>query len=80
MSIEVLRMSLLWCTAINYGILMVWFLFFTLAHDLMERMHGQWFRLSHEHFDAANYLAMAIYKIGIMLFNLVPALVLWFFV
>jgi len=28
MSIETVRNALLWCAVINYGILLVWFLFF----------------------------------------------------
>ena len=36
MSIELARNFLLWCTVINYGILLVWFLVFTLAHDWMR--------------------------------------------
>ncbi len=77
MSIELTRSFLLWCTVINYGILLVWFLVFTLAHDWMRRFHGRWFRLSDEQFDSLHYLGMSIYKIGILLFNLVPFVVLW---
>jgi hypothetical protein len=51
MSIEVLRMTLLWCTVINYGIMTVWFLLFVFAHNFMLGVHGKWFRLSGEHFD-----------------------------
>ena len=78
MSIEVMRNFLLWCTVANYGMLLVWFLVFALAHDWMRRIHGRWFRLSGEQFDALHYLGMSIYKIGIILFCLVPFLVLSF--
>jgi hypothetical protein len=77
MSIELTRSLLLWCTVINYAILLVWFLVFTLARDWMRRFHGRWFRLSDEQFDALHYVGMSIYKIGILLFNLVPFVVLW---
>src|SRR5499433_1223402 len=76
MSIELTRSFLLWCTVINYGILLVWFVVFTLAHDWIRRLHGRWFRLSDDRFDALHYLGMSIYKIGILLFNLVPYLAL----
>lgn len=72
MSIELARDVLLWCAAINYGALLWWFLFFNFAHDWMHRLHGRWFRLSAEQSDAIHYAGMAIYKIGILLFNLVP--------
>jgi len=77
MSIEIIRDFLLWCTIINYGILLVWFLFFAFGRDRIERLHGKWFRLSGEQFDAIHYAGMAIFKIGIILFNLVPLIVLW---
>ena len=72
MTREVLRHFLLWCTVINYGVLLVWFLVFAFAHDWMHRLHGRWFHLSREQFDALHYAGMSIYKIGIILFNLVP--------
>ena len=77
MNIEFSRRFLLWCTVVNYGVLFVWFLVFVFAHDLMLSIHGRWFHLSSEQFDALHYGAMAIYKIGILLFNLVPCVVLW---
>jgi len=76
MNIEMVCDFLLWCTAINFGLLLCWFLFFTLAHDWMHRFHGRWFRLPADQFDSVHYEAMAIYKIGIILFNLVPYVVL----
>ena len=72
MSIETARDILLWCTAINYAVLLLWFLFFSLAHDSIYRLHRRWFRLPDEQFDALHYAGMAIYKVGILLFNLVP--------
>ena len=72
MSLGLARDFLLWCAIVNYGVLLLWFLMFVLAHDWMLRLHGRWFHLSTEHFDAIHYMGMAIYKIGILLFNLVP--------
>lgn len=76
MSIETARDILFWCTVINYGMLVVWILFFTLAHDMMYRLHVQWFRISVEQFDSIHYMGMTVYKVGILLFNLVPYVVL----
>jgi hypothetical protein len=77
MSIQIMRNFLLWCMIINYGILLVWFLFFVFGHDWIQCLHSRWFRLSSEQFDAMHYAGMAIFKIGIILFNLVPFVVLW---
>ena len=76
MTINVARQFLLWCTVIDYGVLLVWFLAFALGHDWLHRLHGRWFRLSREQFDALHYAGMSIFKIGILLFNLVPLVVL----
>ena len=70
---------LFWCTVINYGLLIVWFVVFLFGHDLLLGLHSQWFHLSREQFDILNYAGMGIYKILIMVFNLVPLLVLWIF-
>lgn len=76
MSIELIRDVLLWCTLINYAVLLLWALLFINAHDWMYRFHGQWFRLPVEQFDALHYAGLALYKIGIFLFNLAPFIAL----
>lgn len=76
MNIELMRDVLLWCAVINYGVLLLWALLFIAAHEWMHRLHGRWFRLPVERFDAIHYAGMAIYKIGILLFNLVPYIAL----
>jgi len=72
MTVLQFKCLLLCCLAINYGILIVWFGVFFLAHDWLFRLHGRWFKLSVERFDALTYAGMAVYKIGVLLFNLVP--------
>ena len=76
MTIDHLLSFLGWCAGINYAILLVWFGVFCWAHDWLYRMHSRWFKLSVEAFDALNYAGVAIYKIGIMLFVMVPLLAL----
>ncbi|MGC4010382.1 MAG: hypothetical protein QM805_16200 [Pseudomonas sp.] len=71
-----LKAFLLYCTLINYAILLAWFAAFTLAHDFVYRLHSRWFVLSVEKFDALHYGGMAVYKIGVLLLNLVPLLAL----
>ena len=68
---------LLRCAAINYAVLLVWFGAFVFAHERVLRMHQRWFRLSPEAFDALNYGAVAAYKLGNILFFLVPGLALY---
>ena len=76
MSIAIVRKVLFWCTIINYGVLLVWWLSFLFAHDWMHGLHSQWFHLSVEQFDTLHYAGMALYKLGILLLNLVPYIAL----
>jgi ABC-type branched-subunit amino acid transport system permease subunit len=77
MTTEATRHFLLWCTILDYGVLLVWFLVFVFAHDWMHRIHGRWFHISRDQFDAIHYTGMSVFKIGIILFNLVPCIVLF---
>ena len=72
MTFELARGALLWCAAINIGLLVWWFLFFALAHDWMYRLHSKWFKLSVDTFDSIHYSGMALFKMAILLLNLVP--------
>ena len=76
MTIEIISSVLAWCAVINYALLMLWFLVFWLAHDWLFRLHGKWFTLSVENFDAIHYAAMAFFKLCLIVFNLVPYLAL----
>jgi hypothetical protein len=68
---------LLWCVGLNYLLLFIWSGVFVFAHDWMFRMHSRWFKLSVETFDAIHYAGLAVYKIGIILLNLVPLVALY---
>ena len=74
MNFEAIRAVLAWCTVINFTILILWFAFFALAHDWMYRFHCKWIKLSETTFDAIHYAGMALFKLGIFLFNLGPYL------
>jgi hypothetical protein len=67
---------LLSCLIINYAILLWWFAAFVFARGWMFKLHSRWFHLSEELFDGIHYTTMGIYKIGILLFNLVPYIAL----
>lgn len=67
---------LLWCLIVNYVILLWWFGVFVFAHGWMYHFHSRWFGISEERFDSIHYAGMAVYKIGILLFNLAPLVAL----
>ena len=78
MNIDFLKDFLLWCLIANYGILLVWFVVFVFARTWFFGLHTRFFKLSEESFYLVNYLGMAIYEIGILIFNLVPFAALCF--
>jgi hypothetical protein len=41
-------------------------------HKWLYRLWGKWFPLTAQQFGAINFAGIAIYKLGILLFNLVP--------
>ena len=75
MSIEVVRGVLLWSAVINYGLLVLWALWFRFAPDWSHRV-GRWYRMSPEQMDLIQLAGMTLYKIGIILFNIVPYIAL----
>ena len=77
MGIEHAGRLLLWCAVLNYAVLIAWFLVFVFARDWLYRLHSRWFRLSPEQFDRVHYLGMAVYKILILTFNIVPFAAVW---
>lgn len=76
MSIVMITKVLAWCLVINYSILLVWFLFFIIASHMMYKWHAKWFKISVERFHEIHYFGIAIYKLLILVFNLVPYLAL----
>jgi hypothetical protein len=72
-----LRSFLLYSTIVNYAVLIVWFVALIVARNPLYRLHTKWFRLSPNAFDAVHYGGMAVYKIGILLLNLVPLVALY---
>ena len=76
MEAEEIRKVLGWCSAINMGMLMVWFLAFVFARDFVFRIHTRWFKIPEDRFDEIHYTMMGYYKLAFGLFNLVPYLAL----
>jgi hypothetical protein len=77
MSVETVRNAFLVSAAINYGILILWWVLFTAAHDWLLKINRRMIRLSPEYFDPINICGITLYKLGIILFNLVPAIALF---
>jgi hypothetical protein len=76
MGIETMRSFFLWCSVINYAVLVVWAVLVMLWRDGFYSLWGRWLRLSPQQFDTLNLGGMTVYKVGILLFNIVPCVAL----
>jgi len=76
MTIEMLRAFFGWCTLLNWAIMIISFMFMTLARRWTFRMHATLFGLPEEDVSRTLYLVMAGYKVAIFIFCMVPYLVL----
>ncbi|MEW6670588.1 MAG: DUF6868 family protein [Thermodesulfobacteriota bacterium] len=76
MTLVTIRSMLAWCTVINMGLLIGWFLLFFFAHDWIYRIHSKWYHIPQDRFDAIHYAGIAFFKILVLAFNLVPYLAL----
>ena len=72
MEINEIRNVLMWCTIIDYGILLLWFAMFRLAGDWMYRIHSKWFPMSKDAFNVIHYSGIGLFKLVVFAFNLVP--------
>ena len=76
MNIELLRSFFLWCTVINYGVLLLWVLAFWFVHDWHYGLTSRFFKVSVEKYDLINFCGIAAFKIALILLNLVPYIAL----
>ena len=76
MDVETLRSFFMWCTIINMALLMLSFLLIAALGNFVYRVHGKWFPMPRETFNVVLYSYLGIYKIAIIMFNLVPYLAL----
>ena len=74
MSFEMIRNIFAWCLVMNYGLMLLWLVIFTFAHDWIYKMHSKWWKITPESFNAINYGGLGIYKMIVIVFNLFPYL------
>jgi len=72
MNIQILTSFFMWCTIINAGLLILFTIMIIPAEDLVYRIHSKWFSFSRETFNVVIYSFLGLYKIAILVFNLVP--------
>jgi len=76
MTIEIIRDTFLWCTLINWGMLLFWFLILTFARSWAYKMHSKFAKITEEEFNLVHYKGGVYFKVLIFAFNLAPYLAL----
>ncbi len=76
MTLEKIRVILGWCTILNMSLLLWWVLWIFLAHDLVYQIQSAVIDISVETMDIIHYSGMALYKLLIIVLNVVPYLAL----
>ena len=72
MDIEMLTNFFMWCTILNIGLLTFSFLILAFAGDFVYRTHSKWFPMPRETFNVVLYSSIGMYKIIVLVFNVVP--------
>ncbi len=76
MDIPTLRAFFMWCTILNAALLAFSFLVSAALGDLVFKLHGRWFPMSREAFTVAMYSFIGLYKVLVLVFNVIPYLAL----
>ena len=76
MDIAALKAFFMWCTIINGGMLIVSSIMCTFACDWVYPIHNKWFSIPREAFNVAIYSFIGLYKILVIVFNLIPYIAL----
>jgi hypothetical protein len=77
MDLAALRHFLLWCTVIDYGILILWAVLTLFAFGWMQRLCSRWYGISAERFYSINFAGIVFFKSAVILFNLVPLIAIY---
>lgn len=78
MELDLLQRLLIGCALVHYGLLIVWVLLAVVARGPWLRLQQRLFDVPIETLRVLNYVGIAIYKLVIIVFFLVPGLVLHF--
>jgi hypothetical protein len=72
MTIATIREFFMWCTILNGGLLALSFLICAFAGDWVYRMHSKWYPIPRDAFNVVIYSFIALFKMLVLAFNLVP--------
>ena len=75
-SIETLATFFGWCAVINFGIILLGFLFFGFAHEFAGNLSAKIFGITKEEAKATNFRVFQQYRLMFVVLNVVPYLAL----
>lgn len=76
MDITTVRTFFLWCMILNGSLLILSFLITAFAGDWVYGIHRRWYPIPREAFTIVMCCFIGLFKIGVILFNVVPYLAL----
>jgi len=76
MDIQTLTAFFMWCTILNFALLLLSSLMCICAGDWAYRIHSKWFSISRETFNVAIYSFLGLYKVLVFVFNFIPYIAL----
>ena len=76
MDIQTLTTFFMWCTIINLGLLILTSIVCIFLADFSYRMNNRFFSISRETFNIGVFSFIALFKIVVIVFNLVPYIAL----
>ena len=75
-SIETLATFFGWCTAINFGILLLYVLVFSIFHDGFATLSAKMFGITREEAAATFFRVFRQYRLALVVLNIVPYIAL----
>lgn len=72
MDIITLKQFFMWCTVINFALLLFSSVILMLLKGTVYRIHSKFFNISREVFDTVIYCFIGFYKIVWFVFNVIP--------
>ncbi len=76
MDIQTLTKFFMWCTILNLGVLILSSIMCVFFGDFSYRMNNRFFSISREAFNVALVCFIGLFKIFVIVFNLVPYIAL----
>jgi hypothetical protein len=76
MDITAVRAFFMWCTIINVGLLFLTSLACIFLVDFTYKINSKWFSISRQTFDTVFFSFVALYKLFVIVFNIVPYIAL----